>query len=592
MLTTTPISLLTLALELALVAGLTVGLGRIPLSVLTRDRLPDGWHTPLAAVAGIAMVNLAMQAWIAARWTSCRNIALLAEILVAVAVAGWACNPPRVRIRWQERTCEWRPHLPMLAFPMAAAAVNLIIAAAPSTRNDEIYYHMLTPERLIKDGALLAYLLPYEASALPHMQFQVSLAMAHAWGDCDLGNIVSAWLGILLVVFLYAVCREHTRSRPLSIMLASTVCVGLYAPVHHTASGPHALGDLALVMATITALKMDDLARRVGGWQTVLLISLCATAAASTKLSLWPVALLLTLAGAVRAREAGWHGALAAVLPWVVCQGPMMALSWHLTGSPFGPFFGGALFGAGPPAELAGVIADSRFVNQVGLAEALKDFFINVSPMLPLAVVALCWPRRDGLRGRLLLLVLLALQTLLVALFLPHYFRFLSGLLFAALAASAMHWADAPAMAFVERHARLAALILLGPWLCVQLYYAVPFVRVFTGSMSRQAFVDRYVALAADFRALDRLLPPEALLLADARVASVYAPRPVVFTPRDLRGRAPVYYLAVGEPLADSGALHRTSEVYRNPRAVVRTYRNPLSQPEHGFVGVYTCAPR
>lgn len=100
MLTTTLISLLTLALELVLVVGLTVGLGRIPLSVLTRDRLPHGWHTPLAAVAGIAMVNLAMQAWIAAGWTSCRNIALLAEILLAVAVAGWAWNPPRVR---QER---------------------------------------------------------------------------------------------------------------------------------------------------------------------------------------------------------------------------------------------------------------------------------------------------------------------------------------------------------------------------------------------------------------------------------------------------------------------------------------------------------
>jgi len=38
--------------------------------------------------------------------------------------------------------------------------------------------------------------------------------------------------------------------------------------------------------------------------------------------------------------------------------------------------------------------------------------------------------------------------------------------------------------------------------------------------------------------------------------------------------------------------LHCTSEVYRNPRAIVRTYRNPLSQPEYGFVGVYGCAPR
>jgi hypothetical protein len=137
----------------------------------------------------------------------------------------------------------------------------------------------------------------------------------------------------------------------------------------------------------------------------------------------------------------------------------------------------------------------------------------------------------------------------------------------------------------------MASLLLLGPWLAAQLYYAAPFARVFAGWTSKRDFIDRYVALAADFRALDKLLPPQAVLLTDARLPAFYAPRPVVFTWRDLHGRAPVYYLRVGEPARPEGPLDCATEVYRNPDAMVAAYRNPLAQPVRGLVSVYACGP-
>jgi hypothetical protein len=528
-----------------------------------------------------------------AGWANRRGFQVLGVALISFAVVSWAWRPLRLRFSWRE----WRPHLVVLLVPLLAIAANLIIASAPSTKIDELYYHMLTPKRLMEDGALLAYLQPFVASALPQMQFQTSLALAHAWGWPDLGNLASAFFSILLAGFLYCVCVEETRSRPVSILLASTVPVGLYAAVHHTTSGPHALGDLALALACVAILKTEQLAERARAWQSMALVALCATVSASTKISLWPLALLVTLIHAWRLGRVGrgaryWGAiALAALLPWLICQGPMLALSWRLTGAPFGPFFFGGVFGAGAPAELASETVNSRIVNQTGLLLALRDVAINVSPFLPMAIVALVWPRRGGLRMRWLLLALLAAQLALIAIALPHHFRFLSGLMFAAVAASAMHWAGSPAVAFLERHARIASLLLLGPWLGAQIYYAAPFARVFAGLTSKRDFIDRYVALAADFRALDRLLPPQAVLLTDARLPAFYAPRPVLFTWRDLHARAPVYYLSVGEPARLEGPLDCATEVYRNADAIVAAYRNPLVPPARGFVGVYACAP-
>ncbi|MCL5744593.1 MAG: hypothetical protein M1541_11805, partial [Acidobacteria bacterium] len=159
---------------------------------------------------------------------------------------------------------------------LPAIAANLIIASAPSTKIDELYYHMLAPKRLVEDGALISYLQPFVANVLPQMQLQMSLALAHTWGLADLGNLASASFGILLAIFLYHVCEEETRSRPVAILLASTVPVGLYAAVHHTTSGPHALGDLALALACVALLKPERLSERVGAWQSMGLVALCA----------------------------------------------------------------------------------------------------------------------------------------------------------------------------------------------------------------------------------------------------------------------------------------------------------------------------
>ena len=74
--------------------------------------------------------------------------------------------------------------------------------------------------------------------------------------------------------------------------------------------------------------------------------------------------------------------------------------------------------------------------------------------------------------------------------------------------------------------------VLLGlclPWMAVQVYYAGPFLKVDLGFVSRDRFRDEYVAFSKDFRALDRILPSNAVLYARTRLPAYYAPRPVIF---------------------------------------------------------------
>ena len=130
------------------------------------------------------------------------------------------------------------------------------------------------------------------------------------------------------------------------------------------------------------------------------------------------------------------------------------------------------------------------------------------------------------------------------------------------------------------------------PWLGVQVYYARPFVKVDLGFVSRDNFRDDFVAFSGDFRALDRLLPASAVLyVVNTRLPSYDAPRPVIFTLDDLRGRGPLYRFSVVEddvPPSDD-PLSCTDTLYQNRAAISEEYRTPGRAAKHEWLRVEQC---
>src|SRR5262249_41112590 len=74
---------------------------------------------------------------------------------------------------------------------VAAILINTLVALAPSTKIDELYYHMLIPSRIVVDGALRFYREPWFSAIGPQTIYQISAAPAHALGYPDATNVVS-----------------------------------------------------------------------------------------------------------------------------------------------------------------------------------------------------------------------------------------------------------------------------------------------------------------------------------------------------------------------------------------------------------------
>ena len=107
---------------------------------------------------------------------------------------------------------------------------------------------------------------------------------------------------------------------------------------------------------------------------------------------------------------------------------------------------------------------------------------------------------------------------------------------------------------------------------------------------SRQDFLRRYVAFTDDFRALDSILPRDAVLYdVDSRMPSEYAPRPVILDLADWDRKRPVYRFAVEPFDASAETLSCPEEIYRNPSAITVTFRTPNRKPERGDLSVKRC---
>jgi hypothetical protein len=480
-----------------------------------------------------------------------------------------------------------------IAVIIAVVAINLVIAVAPSTKIDELHYHMLLPKRIVDDGGLYFYRLPIQLAMFPQTAYQGGLSAAHVMGFPEAGNVISWGLGVALVLLVAGVSADLTGSTTAGWMTGAISAVGLYPSVWHVTSGPHALGDLVTVTASLLALLPDSQSGGLKATTRLTLVCLAAYAAASTKLSMLPFSATISLIAAYRAAaQIGWHKATAiAFAVWGVLYGPILLWTSLQCGSPFGPVtarvFHSHYFGPDTMAALEGLKGD--------IGEGWEEFLAWLAPSVSVGVVAafgvLAFAAWRGERVFRTLFALVCGQAILIVWLLPHEFRFLGGLQYAVLVMGAwILWPSGLGKRLIARW----WLVLFGaclPWLAVQAYYARPFLKVDLGLMNRDSFLHEYVAFADDFRALDRILPPNAVIyVVNSRLPSYYAPRPVIFTLEDLRDRGPLYRFTVGgESPAPHDSLTCTETVYENRNAVSDVYRTPGRAAVHAPLKVERC---
>jgi hypothetical protein len=579
-----------LILTAAILSGVGFWVGRL----FRSGALPFYWRLPLSLVLGEAALSLAVQASLFAHAPTRFALPGAAIAAAAAGFGGWLAWLSALRsVPAAQRPRFGAAEHFLMALIALSLLINFAIAAAPSTKIDELYYHMLLPKRIVEDGGLRFYLLPLEQAVLPQMHYQILLSVAQALHLPDLGNLASLGFSMALLLALGGACYRETRNARYALLAASAAAAGLYASVWHVTGGAHALGDLAAFLAGMALLR--PFADRIGATRYVALVSTLCSVAAGAKISIWPLAALGAGLAVVVARSALQEKAprirlaAAAALPWVLIHAPLMVWTFHASGSPWGPlaagWFGPTVF---PRRILAG-LAEMRIENQAGLGPALLALFPRLSPLFLAAIVWLVARVRSLGRAERVLLLLAAGQVACIAAFLPNDFRFLGGLQFVLLFAAAVRFFRGRHAALLLRRIPLLAALLVAPWVALQWYYGAPFLRLMSGSLSREAFLTRYVAFYQDFRKLDALLPRDSVLYCpDCRFPAFYAPRPLVFTMLDWDRRRPVYWFDLGSP-GELSVAACPETVYSNPEAVAAAYRTPGSPPRTAPLVVRYC---
>src|SRR5262249_1958399 len=137
---------------------------------------------------------------------------VLSAIWWILVVFGGATLFFRARMRPIIPFSKWNwTTLPIITVAGVAICTNLIIAIAPSTKIDELYYHMLMPSRIVTDGALHFYREPWPSAIWPHMIYQIASAPVHAIGYPDAANVVSWGLAVTLLCFAWQILRDHSK---------------------------------------------------------------------------------------------------------------------------------------------------------------------------------------------------------------------------------------------------------------------------------------------------------------------------------------------------------------------------------------------
>jgi hypothetical protein len=589
-----------------------LGVGLLLLDVL-RIKIAAPWRQVTALLLGLLTLSGLVQALSLAGWANKSLLLVTGAIFALSGIMGIARTPFQfLPAHFSLKSWPLRVVLGMLA---TALLVNLLVALAPSTKNDEIYYHMLLPQRIVADGGLHFYRQPWEAAIYPQMLFQIAAAPFYAVGVPDSFNVLS-WCTSLTLSWLVAYLLLEKADDHLSqagniwaIYGATAILVGMYPVVWYVTAGAHAFGDLAVTALIVLIYSRKKMVAEWGPRTVGFVAGVLGVAAAASKVSLLPLAgicLVILLyvcweasrgtpvcAPGVDPQPDMQPGARAQVcpygwamlLPWVIFYLPILVWTYLQSGSPFGPILAGIGGGRSiyPVAEIQSILAYSRTNNQTLDVEVLPILISNYSPLIWVGLLYGLFSKGIAKIDKLILFGLLFFQMLLIVFLLPYDLRFLGGIPYGILCVAGLAFNEqSKAAAATSARYLFSPLLLLIPWLAVQIYYAIPFMQVTLGFTSPATWCEQKIPLCEDIKKLDTVLPPDAQLLAAFRMASVYAPRSIYYDIYDTRPEHPVYaiyYASMDLRGPNIGKCARGALVYTNLQSRFVVYRTPQKAP-------------
>lgn len=487
---------------------------------------------------------------------------------------------------------------------MISLTTNLLAAMAPSSKIDELYAYMTLPSRIVNDGALNFYLLPWEGAVFPHMLFQISLTPLHAMGFPDAGNIVSWGLSAMLVWFGWYLASEKKHLTGWGYVVLTCLVTGMYPVIWNVTGGSYSMGDLATAAAVVALLSYKELIEKTGINKFALLISVLVLGSVSSKVTLLPLGLAIILMTLILShreyrfnRKTWWLVSFYIVAPWVILYLPILVWTFLQSGSPYGPLIAGFLnmHSVYDLETIRNILSVNRQVNIPSLYTIFENILIYFPALLWISVLFFLTKKSVPLLLRFIGLFLLILQTLILVFIVFPDPRFYGGL-FQGILIIWLIYEERSEWSRLGRYKHrlaLGAIVVLIPWLSLQVFYAYQFFPVALRLQDKMEFYHEKIAFIKDYLFLDKILPKDAVLVIrgenEVRLDISYAPRPVFLSLDRPRADKKVYLFCINQihPV-DTRAYRIDSLIYSNKEAVITTYRNPFRPPIIGKLDVYT----
>ena len=526
--------------------------------------IPEFLRYPAEAVAGVLTVSLVVQAFALAGLSRIPEMAALWYLALLLAVLSLGA-PLIGQARQGLGEFRFSPQVWWVAPAVLLCFALLMSGAAPESRADEVSYHALAASRLLSDGGLRFYALPWEASVVPQLVWHYSLVPVYAVFGSAAGGVVSAWLGIMLAFAVASLVQRYTNSTPLAAAAALVTLSGGYTSVFFSTTGPHAFSYLAGFTAVAAVGWAPEVLAASGAEAYAAVVAIGGAGALVGKVTMLPIVGIVTVIALrdvfAATRDAPRRTTALAILILVplVAIGPLAIWDWWASGSPLGAVTAKLTHARAFDSEAMAALDGTRKVFSGGFSWRFEAAYWSL-PLVAGILAALALETDANRRLRWWLIG--GAQALIIVLFLPKELRHFGGIQYPLFASGMMAarerlkgWLRA-GVRFDSRFA-MGINLLVAPWAFLALWLATIYVPVDFGRTDAASFVRHYSGLQADYDALDTVLPGDATLLIGrsrsdltqyawyARPPIYYAPRPVYFDVTQVRDQQSVYLMYV-----------------------------------------------
>lgn len=560
-----------------------LAIGRIEIKFL-KISLSKIWDLSARIILGIFSLSLVNQFLGYLEINTSQSYIFLIVILSILSF--WECmNIDLTKIKLTKKDI-----LP-LSFLSIIFSIRFTLSVIPSSKIDELTYHMFTPLRIVSDQALIYYQFPWPASIWPHMHYQILGAPFYSIGYPDSLNLLSLAIFSAFIYTIYSLIKKNTNNSNLGLWAGVLVATGLHGTVDITTNSSNAL---LIVGSSLSLIILSDPSKFIPTEDLrsfSIYFGLLFLATIGAKVSMLPISFLMMLIFIkvicdYWSSKALFRAFSYFLIPLLIFYLPLVVYTWLESGSPFGAFLNSFFTGKEPIYDPYTEFRDGNLGYRGDFKEILFFLITKWSPLVWISWIFLPL-KRIKFKSKLIISSILIVQFFVICAFLPNRPRHFGGFQYVALI---LIFIEIIPYIYLKFRKFFVSLFLLSslPWLFLDFYYALPLVSKAINSPEK--FKNDYIPFFYDFKEIDNLIEKNAqLLVVGTRLNHFHSPRKVYNNKVDIKARnLPTYLFLVGEKkLKNLEDFTLENKIYENLYAKKLCYRTPGKKCDKDKLSVY-----